>query len=57
MRRQHAIDCLLEATDSRDFSNLVLRSDNGLQFSSSAFMEPAKAPGISKEFIANNVRQ
>ena len=32
MRRQHAIDCLLKATEGRDLSNLVLRSDNGSQF-------------------------
>ena len=45
IRRQHAIDCLLKATEGRDLSNLVLRSDNGSQFSSSAFMESVNAQG------------
>ena len=54
MRRQHAIDCLLKATEGRDLSNLVLRSDNGSQFSSGAFMESVKALGIRQEFIANS---
>ena len=51
MRRQNAIDCLLKATEGRNLSNLVLRSDNGSQFSSSAFMNSVKAPGIRQEFI------
>ena len=42
MRRQHAINCLLKATIARDLSNFVLRSDNGSQFSSSAFMHSIK---------------
>ncbi len=54
MRRQHAIDRLLKATEGRDLSNLVLRSDNGSQFSSSEFMESVKALGIRQEFIANS---
>ena len=39
---------------SRDLSNLVLRPDNGSQFSSIAFMYSLKAPGIRQEFIANS---
>ncbi len=54
MRKQHAIDCLLRATEGMDLPNLVLRSDNGSQFSSSAFMESMKALGIRQEFIANS---
>jgi putative transposase len=54
MRRQHAIDCLFNATEGRDLFNLVLRPDNGSQFSSSAFMVSVKALGMSQEFIANS---
>ncbi|MCL4318089.1 MAG: integrase core domain-containing protein [Candidatus Thermoplasmatota archaeon] len=54
MRRQHAIDCLLKATEGRELSNPVLRSDNGSHFSSSAFMESVNALGIRQEFIANS---
>ena len=54
MRRQHAIDCLLKATEGRNLSNLVLRLDNGSQFSSSAFKNSVKAPGIRQEFVANS---
>ena len=54
MRKQHAIDCLLRATEGRDLPNLVLRSDNGSQFSSSAFIGSVKALGIKQEFIANS---
>ena len=56
-RRLHAIDCLLNATEGSDLSSLVLRSDNGSQFSSSAFMESVKALGISQEFMANSTSE
>ena len=35
-------------------SDLVLRSDNGSQFPSSAFMNSVKEPGMGEEFIANS---
>lgn len=37
-----------------DLFNLVLRSDNSSQFSSSAFMESVKALDICQEFIPNS---
>ncbi len=51
MRRRNAIDSPVKAVDGRGTTQLVLRSDNGSQFSSIAFMDSVKAPGIRQEFI------
>ena len=51
MRRRNAIDSRVKAVDGVDATQLMLRSDNGSQFSSSAFMYSVKAPGIRQEFI------
>ncbi len=51
MRKRNAIDSLVNAVDGRDTTQLMLRSDNGSQFTSDEFMDSVKALGIRQEFI------
>lgn len=54
MRKHDAIDSLVKAADGRDTTQLMLRSDNGSQFTSDEFMDSVKALGIRQEFIRVN---